>query len=145
MARQVFREDCIHLGQLCCTLRWRHNGHDGISNDQPHHCLLNRFFGAVQRKHQSSVSLALCGNSPGPVNSPHKWPVMRKMVPFDDVIMACWLMVPSHSLNQCWLVICKVLWHSFEGKFHWRYPSHQSLKLASNYLSKISFKCPPIQ
>ena len=30
----------------------------------------------------------LCvGNSPGPVNSPHKWPVTRKMFPFDDVIM----------------------------------------------------------
>ena len=27
------------------------------------------------------------GNSPGPVNSPHKWPVTRKMFPFDDVIM----------------------------------------------------------
>ena len=23
----------------------------------------------------------------GPVNSPHKWPVTRKMFPFDDVIM----------------------------------------------------------
>ena len=30
----------------------------------------------------------LCeGNSPGPVNSPHKGPVTRKMFPFDDVIM----------------------------------------------------------
>ena len=30
----------------------------------------------------------LCaGNSPGPVNSPHKGPVSRKMFPFDDVIM----------------------------------------------------------
>ena len=27
------------------------------------------------------------GISPGPVNSPHKWPVTRKMFPFDDVIM----------------------------------------------------------
>ena len=27
------------------------------------------------------------GNSPEPVNSPHKWPVRRKMFPFDDVIM----------------------------------------------------------
>ena len=27
------------------------------------------------------------GNSPGPVNSPHKGPVTRKMLPFDDVIM----------------------------------------------------------
>ena len=30
----------------------------------------------------------LCaGNSLWPVNSPHKWPVTRKMSPFDDVIM----------------------------------------------------------
>ena len=43
---------------------------------------------ADQRKHQSSVSLAFVwGIHRGPVNSPHKWPVTRKMVPFDDVIM----------------------------------------------------------
>ena len=41
-----------------------------------------------QRKHQSSGSLAFVrGIHRGPVNSPHKWPVMRKMFPFDDVIM----------------------------------------------------------
>ena len=44
---------------------------------------------AYQRKHQSSVSLAFVwGIHRGPVNSPHKWPVTRKMFPFDDVIMA---------------------------------------------------------
>ena len=43
---------------------------------------------ADQRKHQSSASLAFVrGIHRGPVNSPHKWPVTRKMVPFDDVIM----------------------------------------------------------
>ena len=35
-----------------------------------------------QRKHGLCV-----GNSPGPVNSPHKGPDTRKMFPFDDVIM----------------------------------------------------------
>ena len=41
-----------------------------------------------QRKHQSSASLAFVrGIHRGPVNSPHKWPVTRKMIPFDDVIM----------------------------------------------------------
>ena len=41
-----------------------------------------------QRKHQSSASLAFVrGIHRGPVNSPHKWPVTRKMSPFDDVIM----------------------------------------------------------
>ena len=40
------------------------------------------------RKHQSSASLAFVrGIHRGPVNSPHKWPVTRKIFPFDDVIM----------------------------------------------------------
>ena len=44
---------------------------------------------ADQRKHQSSASLAFVrGIHRGPVNSPHKWPVTRKMLPFDDVIMS---------------------------------------------------------
>ena len=43
---------------------------------------------ADQRKHQSSASLAFVwGIHRGPVNSPHKWPVRRKMFSFDDVIM----------------------------------------------------------
>ena len=43
---------------------------------------------ADQRKHQSSASLAFVrGIHRGPVNSPHKWPVTRKMLSFDDVIM----------------------------------------------------------
>ena len=44
---------------------------------------------ADQRKHQSSPSMAFVrGIHRGPVNSPHKWPVTRKMFPCDDVIMA---------------------------------------------------------
>ena len=43
---------------------------------------------ADKRKHQSSASLAFVrGIHRRPVNSPHKWPVTRKKVPFDDVIM----------------------------------------------------------
>ena len=43
---------------------------------------------ADERKHQSSASLAFVwGIHQWPVNSPHKWPVTRKMIPFDDVIM----------------------------------------------------------
>ena len=46
------------------------------------------YSGADQRKHQSSASLAFVrGIHRWPVNSPHKWPVTRKMFPFDDVIM----------------------------------------------------------
>ena len=41
------------------------------------------YWDADQRKHQSSASLAFVrGIHRGPVNSPHKWPVTRKMFPF---------------------------------------------------------------
>ena len=46
---------------------------------------------ADQRKHQSSASLAFVWVIYwGPVYSPHKRPVTRKMFPFDDVIMLYW-------------------------------------------------------
>ena len=69
-------------------LLWRHNGGECVSNHQPCICLLNHLFGVDQRKHQSSASLAFVwGIHRGPVNSPHKGSVTRKMFPFDDVIM----------------------------------------------------------
>ena len=46
------------------------------------------YSGADQIKQQSSASLAFVrGIHRWPVNSPHKWPVTRKMFRFDDVIM----------------------------------------------------------
>ena len=70
------------------SLQWRHNGCYGVSKHQPQQCLLNRLFGCRSRKHQSFASLDVVrGIHRGPVNSPHKWPVTRKMFPFDDVIM----------------------------------------------------------
>ena len=55
------------------------------------------YSGADQSKHQSSASLAyVWGTHRGPVNSPHKGPVTRKMFPFDDVIMV----ITSHNLTQ---------------------------------------------
>ena len=54
---------------------------------------------ADQRKHQSSASLAFVrGIHRRPVNSPHKWPVTRKMFPFDDVIMKLLIWYYSHTL-----------------------------------------------
>ena len=70
------------------SLRWRHNDHAGVSNHQPHDCLLNRLFRRRSKKTSKLRVTGLCaGNSPGPVNSPHKGPVTRKVLPFDDVIM----------------------------------------------------------
>ena len=58
------------------------------------------YSGADQRKHESSASLAFVrGIHRGPVNSPYKWPVTRKMFSFDDVIMN------NHYLDQRWCVL----------------------------------------
>ena len=68
---------------------------------------------ADQRKYQSSASLVFVrGIHRGPVNSPHRMPIMRKMFPFDDVIMVCLRFVPT-VLN------------------HWRkqYPLYMTLRL----------------
>ena len=70
------------------SLLWRHSGHSSVSNHQPHGCLLNRLFNRRSKKTTKLRGTGLCvENSPGPVNSPHKGPVTRKMFPFDDVIM----------------------------------------------------------
>ena len=46
------------------------------------------YSGADQRKHQRSASLAFVREMHRwPMNSPHKWPIKRKMFLFDDVIM----------------------------------------------------------
>ena len=70
-------------------LEWRHNERDGVSNHQPHDCLLTRLlFRRRLKKHQSSASLAFVrGIHRWPVNSPHKGPVTRKMFSLDDVIL----------------------------------------------------------
>ena len=48
-----------------CTLRWRHNEHDGVSNHQPHDCLLNRLSRRTSKKTSKLRVTGLCeGNSP---------------------------------------------------------------------------------
>ena len=38
------------------TLQWRHNEHDGVSNHQPHDCLLNRLFKAQIKRDQKPMT-----------------------------------------------------------------------------------------
>ena len=66
--------DCRHLSMITrppipisvIALRWRHNGHDSVSNHQPHGCLLNRLFRRRSKKTSKLRVTGLCaGNSPG--------------------------------------------------------------------------------
>ena len=73
---------------LIFPLQWRRNGRDGVSNHQPHDCLLSRFF---RRRSKKTSKLRVTGlwvrNSLVTGEFPARWPVTRKMFPFDDVIM----------------------------------------------------------
>ena len=54
---------CLHM---LLSLQWRHNGLDGVSNHQPHHCLLSRLFGRRSKKTSKlRVTGLYAGNSPG--------------------------------------------------------------------------------
>ena len=80
-ARTLFHYDDVIMGAIASLITSLTIVYSTIYSD------------ADQRKHQSSTSLAFVwGIHRWPVNSPHKWPVMRKMFPFDGVIMStvCW-------------------------------------------------------
>ena len=47
------------------SLQWRHNEHDGVSNHQPHGCLVSRLFRRRSKKTSKLRVTGLCeGNSP---------------------------------------------------------------------------------
>ena len=53
------------LSGLLPPLQWRHNGHDSVSNHQPHDCLLSRLFRRRSKKISKLRVTGLCaGNSP---------------------------------------------------------------------------------
>ena len=85
--REAIMKNRSNEWELLVPLHWRHDDHDGVSNHQPHGCLLNRFGRRSKKTSKLRVTGFCVGNSPGPVNSPHKGPLTRKMFPFDDVIM----------------------------------------------------------
>ena len=52
------------LKVFVCALHWRHNENDGISNHQPHDCLLKRLFKRISKKTSKLRVTGLCvGNS----------------------------------------------------------------------------------
>ena len=62
-----FTKSTAHLKilQTAVSLQWRHNGRDGVSNHQPHDCLLNHLFRRRSKKTWKLRVTGLCvGNSP---------------------------------------------------------------------------------
>ena len=99
------------------------------------------YSGADQRKHQSSTSLAFVRRiHRRSVNSPHKWPVMQKMFPFDDVIMINWCLdhflqngcrwVPQNCIEEKSILLHVMAWCCQATRY---YPSQWGPKSMSLY------------
>ena len=89
------------------------------------------YSGADQRKHQRSASLAFVRGIPRwPVNSPHKWPVTRKM--FDDVTMrmVCTVYLKNYAHGLC-LLCFVVIWYwsptAIPFTLPWRHNDHDGV------------------
>ena len=82
--------DSLYMKQNMPTLQWRNNWRDGVSNHQPHDCLLNRLFCRRSTNPSKLRVTGLCEeNSPVTGEFPAQGPMTPKMFPIDDVIMPC--------------------------------------------------------
>ena len=126
----LFKVILYHL----ISLQWRHKGCDGVSNQQPHHCLPNSLF---RRRSQKTLKLrvtGLCeGNSPVTGEFPHKGPVTREMFPFDGVIMF------KATGHLKWiLLVNEISWIWVKGEF-WRHISfYNSPKSVTYCIADVS-------
>ena len=86
------------------SLRWRHNGRDGVSNHQPHDCLLNRLFRRRSKKTWKLRVTCLCaGNSLGTSEFP------AQMAGNADNVSIWWRHHEFHSglHHWCWAhILC---------------------------------------
>ena len=57
-------------------------------------------------------------------------------------VMACCLTTPSHYLNQCWLIISKILWQSSDGIIMSRSEDTNQWNKIENYILRIVFRSP---
>ena len=64
-SEQVHLKKSYHNSSAFAVSQWRHNGHDGVSNHQSHHCVRNRLFKRRLKKTSKLHATGLCvGNSP---------------------------------------------------------------------------------
>ena len=90
------------------------------------------YFGVDQRKHQRSASITFVrGIHRWLVNSLHKWPVTRKMFPFDDVIMR-----GCSGIIITWFIAVEYLDERF-----WRGTDHEEttvMNIENLFISQVS-------
>ena len=122
---------------LCyCTtaLQWRHNGRDGVSNHQPHDCLLNRLFGRRSKKTSKLRVTGLCaGKTPGTGEVPAQLASNAKNVSI--------LMTSSWYVVLCYIGPCynKIRLYNEEMGL-WNRFTHHNLNFIRHRTSKRKYR-----
>ena len=124
----VIADICKVFSVVTSSIAVMNNEHDGISNHRPIDCLLSHLFSCRSKKRSKlHVTGFVRGIHLWLVNSPHKGPVMWKMLPFDDIIM---IMVIGLCSTLVWV----------PDTLQWRHnkhdgiSSHQRLDYLLNHL-----------
>ena len=130
---------CNYGCNILHTIQWRHNERDGVTNHQPHNCLLNRLFKRRSKKTSKLRATGLCaGNSPITGESPHKGPVTRKNVSIwwrhQDRNICRFIPRTGLTLDcACWpglMVVPVGSWgHAATDRAPWRHWRHRRLSL----------------
>ena len=88
---------------IVSSLRWRRNQHGGVSNHQPHGCLLNRLF---RRRSEKTSKLRVTGPLCGEFTGPSEFPTQRAS--YVENVSIWWR---HHLLGDfCNLWICNQIW-----------------------------------
>ena len=77
------------------SLHWRHNDHDGVSNHQPHDCLLNRLF---RRRSKKTSKLRVTGLCVGNWSGTDEFPA--QIVSNAENVSIWWRHLESESANE---------------------------------------------
>ena len=116
------------------SLRWHHNDHAGVSNHQPHGCLLNRLFRRKSKKTSKLRVTGLCaGNSPGTGEFP------AQMASYAENVSIWWRhhVICENYVSSSFQLLA--LAYFFMIKLNWT-ESHES---ANNYRCNNPTPTPP--
>ena len=110
----------FYCKNICCILwiafifvtsRWRHNGHDGIWNHQPHACLVNGLF---RRRSKKTSKLRINGLCEG--NSPETGEFSAQMASYAENVSIWWRHhEASWGVRHCRCSDTSQIWNQSKG------------------------------
>ena len=149
---------CLSVGfhnplQHMYALQWRHNERDGVSNHQPHYCLLNCLF---RRRSNKTSKLRVTGQCEGNSSVTGEFPTQGAINA--ENVSIWWrhlVCATSHHINQSWLnyIINETLYNYIQSIFwrnseyleelscYWIHPQWTWMATQSKALSTVNTIC----